>query len=236
MKEVVSKGAFLLKVCPPIYAVAHAVVLTKNHWRSSTVQEKWLKNEVKRLWYMPAWYPPRLDPWQLTLKYSNSATELPGDLVTRLEHGRPFARSWVWVPPWVTVSFFSPLYFFLSHWLWLGLRSDCQVWNMSKIWACASCFALAAPPWFVQLLFIAHGHVVKRLRLFCVTVSYGRFTLMMTSVCSVCWGVWLNYRFLGYVKSSHECMIVSLMLRIQLHMLCTYILYQSTYPTAHTLT
>ena len=31
LKKVVAKGAFLLKVCPPIYAVAHAVVLTKNH-------------------------------------------------------------------------------------------------------------------------------------------------------------------------------------------------------------
>ena len=28
---------------------------------------------------MPAWYPLRLDPWQLSLKYSNSATELPSD-------------------------------------------------------------------------------------------------------------------------------------------------------------
>ena len=33
---------------------------------------------------MPAWYPPRLDPWQLNLKYSNSATELPGDSVAQL--------------------------------------------------------------------------------------------------------------------------------------------------------
>ena len=46
-----------------------------------------------------------------------------------LEHGRPFARSRVRVPPWVTV-FFPPLYFFvcishLSLWLWLGLWSDC---------------------------------------------------------------------------------------------------------------
>ena len=30
---------------------------------------------------MPAWYLLQLDPWQLSLKYSNSATELPSDLV-----------------------------------------------------------------------------------------------------------------------------------------------------------
>ena len=33
---------------------------------------------------MPAWYPLRLDLWQLSLKYSNSATELPGDSVAQL--------------------------------------------------------------------------------------------------------------------------------------------------------
>ena len=31
--------------------------------------------------YRPAWYPLRLDPWQLCLKYSNSATELPSSSV-----------------------------------------------------------------------------------------------------------------------------------------------------------
>ena len=38
---------------------------------------------------------------------------------------------------WVTITFFSPLWFSPSHWLWLRLKSDCQVWNMSKIWVCA---------------------------------------------------------------------------------------------------
>ena len=33
---------------------------------------------------MPAWYPLWLDPWQLSLKYSNSATELPGASVAEL--------------------------------------------------------------------------------------------------------------------------------------------------------
>ena len=32
---------------------------------------------------MPACYLLRLDPWQLSLKYSNSATELPGDSVAQ---------------------------------------------------------------------------------------------------------------------------------------------------------
>ena len=33
---------------------------------------------------MPACYPLRLDPWQLSLKHLNSATELLGDLVAQL--------------------------------------------------------------------------------------------------------------------------------------------------------
>ena len=33
---------------------------------------------------MPAWYPPRLDPWQVSLKYSNLATKLPSDSVAQL--------------------------------------------------------------------------------------------------------------------------------------------------------
>ena len=33
---------------------------------------------------MPAWYLLWLDPWQLSLMYSNSATELPKDLVAQL--------------------------------------------------------------------------------------------------------------------------------------------------------
>ena len=33
---------------------------------------------------MPARYLLQLDPWQLSLKYSNSATELPGDSVAQL--------------------------------------------------------------------------------------------------------------------------------------------------------
>ena len=44
-----------------------------------------------------AWYLLQLDSWQLSLKYLNSATELPSNLIAQLEHGRPFARSWVQV-------------------------------------------------------------------------------------------------------------------------------------------
>ena len=33
---------------------------------------------------MPAWYLLQLDPWKLSLKYLNSATELPGDSVAQL--------------------------------------------------------------------------------------------------------------------------------------------------------
>ena len=45
MNEVVAKGTFLLKVCPSIYAVLHAVVLSKKHRRSSAVQGEGLTNE-----------------------------------------------------------------------------------------------------------------------------------------------------------------------------------------------
>ena len=55
------------------------------------------------------------------------------------------SRGFESLPESLSLSF--PLFiFFLSQWLWLGLRSDCQVWSMSKIWACALCFALATPP------------------------------------------------------------------------------------------
>ena len=40
--EVVAKDAFLTKICPPIYAAVHAVMLSKKHRRSSTVQEEGL--------------------------------------------------------------------------------------------------------------------------------------------------------------------------------------------------
>ena len=49
---------------------------------------------------------------------------------------------------WAIVShclFFS-LFSRLSLWLWLKLRSDCQVWSMLNIWAfCALHFTLTAP-------------------------------------------------------------------------------------------
>ena len=46
MNEIVAEGAFLSKVHPPIYAIVHAVMLSKKHQRSSsTVQEEGLTNE-----------------------------------------------------------------------------------------------------------------------------------------------------------------------------------------------
>ena len=42
-------------------------------------------------------------------------------------------------------SFSSLFLTFLSYWLWLGLRSGCQVWSISKIWACAFHFVLFTP-------------------------------------------------------------------------------------------
>ena len=44
MNEFVVQDAFLLST-PPIYAIVHAVMLSKKHWRSYTAQEEGLKNE-----------------------------------------------------------------------------------------------------------------------------------------------------------------------------------------------
>ena len=86
---------------------------------------------------MPAWYLLQLDPWQLSLKYLNSATELPGDSVAQL------VRAWQAICQVVGSSpslshrqFLFPL-FFLT---WVKV---CQVWSMS---ACASRVALATHP------------------------------------------------------------------------------------------
>ena len=77
---------------------------------------------------MPAWYPLRLDPWQLSLKYSNSATELPGDSVVLL------VRAWQAICQ-VVGSSPSLSHCQFIHWLDLA---DCQVWACLKMWACAS--------------------------------------------------------------------------------------------------
>ena len=39
LNEVVAKGTFLLKVLPPIYAIVHAILFSKKHQKSCTVQE-----------------------------------------------------------------------------------------------------------------------------------------------------------------------------------------------------
>ena len=49
LNEVVAKGDFLSKVCPPIYAAAPAVMLSKKHQRSTTVQEEGLTDEGRHL-------------------------------------------------------------------------------------------------------------------------------------------------------------------------------------------
>ena len=54
MNEIVAEGAFLSKVHPPIYAIVHAVMLSKKHQRSCTVQEEGLTNEGKHHLYNQA--------------------------------------------------------------------------------------------------------------------------------------------------------------------------------------
>ena len=73
------------------------------------------------------------------------------------------------LPESLSLSFpsFLSLYFFLSQQLWLVLRSDCEVWSMSKIWACVSHFALATPPL---------SHTPHQLMTFRSNVSFGEFT------------------------------------------------------------
>ena len=85
---------------------------------------------------MPAWYLHQVDPWQLSLKYSNSATELPNDSVAQM------ARVWqaicqvVGLSPFLSHCHFSPSFchIFISHLSFsmtlTRLRSDCQIWSM----------------------------------------------------------------------------------------------------------
>ena len=95
--------------------------------------------------------PARLDPWQLSLKYSNLATELPSDSVAQLISCLP-GGGFESLPD--SLSFYSPLYFsfhfltFLSHWLWLRLRSNCQVCSILRIWTfmCLALCACCTPP------------------------------------------------------------------------------------------
>ena len=87
---------------------------------------------------MPAWYPLQLDPWQLSLKYSNSATELSSDLVAQL------ARAWQAIcqvagsSASLNYCIFSPSIFLIitSHLSFsmtlTRLKSDCHC--MPTIW------------------------------------------------------------------------------------------------------
>ena len=89
---------------------------------------------------IPVWYPLWLDPWQLSLKYSNSTTELPNDSVAQL------ARAWQAIcqvmgsSPSLSHSHFFPS-FFLSD------IDQVKVWLSGlNNWACALCFTLTTPP------------------------------------------------------------------------------------------
>ena len=87
---------------------------------------------------MPAWYPLQLDPWQLSLKYLNSATEFPSDLVAQL------VRAWQAIcqvagsSASLSYCIFSLSFFliFTSHLSFsmtlTRLRSDCHC--MQTIW------------------------------------------------------------------------------------------------------
>ena len=93
---------------------------------------------------LPAWNSLWLDPWQLSLKYSNSSTELPSDSLAQLVRaGRPFARLQVVVFPWVIIIFLPPSFsswflFFPGPVTFTSLRSDCHIQNMFNNWVCAS--------------------------------------------------------------------------------------------------
>ena len=92
---------------------------------------------------MPACYLLRLDAG--SLKHSNSVVQL--------------VRAWqaicevTGLSPFLSHCHFLPSFFhvFISHFSFLNLtwlRTDGQVWNMFKIWACASRFKLIAPNFF----------------------------------------------------------------------------------------
>ena len=120
--------------------VDHVKSWCRTHWpHANWFRASWSRGKTPLL---------QLDPWQLSLKYSNSVTELPSDLLVQL------VRAWQAIcqvtgsSPSLSHCLFSPSFSltFLSHWFWYRLRSDCQVWSMLKSEpSCTSCFALATP-------------------------------------------------------------------------------------------
>ena len=83
---------------------------------------------------MPTWYLLQLDPWQLSLKYLNSATELPSDSVAQL------VRVWQTICEFEslleTLSFSPPLSF-LSLFLTFSLNDFDQVEDLTV--RCGAC-------------------------------------------------------------------------------------------------
>ena len=72
-----------------------------------------------------------LDPWQLSLKYSNSATELVNDLTVQLAGHLPGHGFDSLTESLSLFSFFLiSISTFPSLRLWPRLRSDCQLWSM----------------------------------------------------------------------------------------------------------
>ena len=140
---------------------------------------------------MPAWYLLQLDPWQLSLKYSNSATELSSDSVPQL------VRAWQAIcqfagssPSLSHCQFLFPLYFslyfFLSLWVWLSLRSDCQVWSM-LIFECHAPHASRSPhPLLPQSKSLSYASVW----MFALIASH-MSSSRMKSVLFIC-GAWLS--------------------------------------------
>ena len=112
-----------------------------------------------------------MDPWQLSLKYANSVTELlsysVAELVSMAGHlpGRGFESL-------ESLTFFSPFYFltFLSDFDLCRLRSDCQVWSMliSEFHAPrASCSPHPPPPSHMK----SAGDFLQ-----CISLQLNRFT------------------------------------------------------------
>ena len=101
-------------------------------------------------------------PWQLSFKYSNSATELPSDSVAQLVRAWQAICQVVSSSPSLSHCHFLSFSLFLSHWLWFRLtsvRSEACLKNLRVY----SCFALATPP----------PHQLMKLR---SNVSFGEFT------------------------------------------------------------
>ena len=147
--------------------------LTLTRLRSDCQVWSKLKTEPVSCSSMPACYSLRLDPWQLSLKYSNLAAQL--------------ARAWQAICQ-VAGSKILPesLSFFLSFFLisishlsfsmtLTRSRSDCQVWNKLRNLACASYWP-HLPDNFVNLKTRRQTSTCMNIYLFC---SLGHTALVL---------------------------------------------------------